>query len=80
MGNIFASVPAWVTTDIGTNPGGLRAPDISYFAGAFHVYYAGSTSGSNASVIGLATNPTLQPSNPNCSWVDSRNDHPIEEG
>ena len=70
VGNIFASVPAWVTTDIGTNPGGLWAPDISYFAGAFHVYYAGSTSGSNASVIGLATNTTLQPSNANYSWVD----------
>jgi arabinan endo-1,5-alpha-L-arabinosidase len=70
VGNIFSDIPSWVTTDIGTNPGTLWAPDISYFSGQFHVYYAGSTSGSNASVIGLATTPTLQASNANYHWTD----------
>ena len=65
-GNIFASIPAWVTTTLGANPGSLWAPDISYFGGTFRVYYAGSTFGSNTSVIGLATNTNLESG----SWVD----------
>ncbi|HEX3769744.1 MAG TPA: arabinan endo-1,5-alpha-L-arabinosidase, partial [Polyangiaceae bacterium] len=58
-GNIFPSIPAWVTSTLGQNPGSLWAPDISYFNGSFHVYYAGSTFGSNTSVIGLATTADL---------------------
>jgi arabinan endo-1,5-alpha-L-arabinosidase len=58
-GNVFSSVPAWVTSALGSNPGDLWAPDISYFNGQFHVYYAGSTFGSNASVIGLTTSASL---------------------
>ena len=34
---------------------GLWAPDVSYFHGLYHIYYAGSTFGSNTSVIGLAS-------------------------
>ncbi len=70
VGNIFNAIPSWVTNAIGTNPGTLWAPDISYFSGVFHVYYAGSTSGSNASVIGLATNATLRSSDSNYQWMD----------
>ena len=58
-GNVFSSVPGWITSALGSNPGSLWAPDISYFNGQFHVYYAGSTFGSNASVIGLATSASL---------------------
>jgi arabinan endo-1,5-alpha-L-arabinosidase len=65
-GNVFPSVPAWITTALGSNPGSLWAPDISYFDGQFHVYYAGSTFGSNASVIGLATTASLA----SPKWVD----------
>lgn len=70
VGNIFTAVPAWVTTALGTNPGDLWAPDISYFNGMFHVYYVGSTFGTNSSVIGLATNSTLETSNAAYKWVD----------
>jgi arabinan endo-1,5-alpha-L-arabinosidase len=70
VGNIFTAVPAWVTTALGTNPGDLWAPDISYFNGMFHVYYVGSTFGTNSSVIGLATNTTLETSNKAYAWVD----------
>jgi arabinan endo-1,5-alpha-L-arabinosidase len=59
-GSIFNAVPVWVTTALGMNPGSLWAPDVSYFGGQFHVYYAGSTFGSNSSVIGLATTPSLK--------------------
>jgi arabinan endo-1,5-alpha-L-arabinosidase len=58
-GNILRSVPAWVTTALGSTPTDLWAPDISYFHNQFHVYYAGSTFGSNDSVIGLSTTSSL---------------------
>jgi arabinan endo-1,5-alpha-L-arabinosidase len=68
-GRVFTTVPAWATAAVpGLN--GLWAPDISYFNGLFHVYYAGSTFGSNTSVIGLATNTTLDSTKAGYAWVD----------
>jgi arabinan endo-1,5-alpha-L-arabinosidase len=69
-GSIFpAAMPAWVVAKV---PGiiGLWAPDISYFNGLYHVYYAGSTLGSQQSVIGLVTNTTLDPADPAYKWID----------
>jgi len=68
-GTVFSQIPPWVVQSV---PGilGLWAPDISYFNGLYHVYYAGSTFGSNTSVIGLATNTTLDSTDPNYQWVD----------
>lgn len=68
-GSVFSQIPQWVVQQV---PGilGLWAPDISYFNGLYHVYYAGSTFGSNTSVIGLATNVTLDQTDPNYQWVD----------
>src|ERR1700683_2075367 len=40
------------------------------FTGLYHVYYAGSTFGANISIIGLATNATLDSTDPNYQWVD----------
>jgi arabinan endo-1,5-alpha-L-arabinosidase len=48
----------------------LWAPDISYFNGIYHVYYAASSFGSNISAIGLATNTTLDSTDANYAWVD----------
>ncbi|MDP9151465.1 MAG: arabinan endo-1,5-alpha-L-arabinosidase [Myxococcota bacterium] len=69
-GGIFAATPPWVTAALGVDPKGLWAPDVSYFNGEFHIYYAGSTFGSNNSVIGLATNPVLDASHPRYAWAD----------
>jgi arabinan endo-1,5-alpha-L-arabinosidase len=69
-GSIFpAAMPTWVVTKI---PGilGLWAPDVSFFNGQYHVYYAGSTLGSQRSVIGLVTNTTLDPTSEAYQWVD----------
>ena len=69
-GSIFPNaIPAWVAAKV---PGivGLWAPDISYFNGLYHVYYAGSTLGSQVSVIGLVTNTTLDSTDPAYRWVD----------
>jgi arabinan endo-1,5-alpha-L-arabinosidase len=68
-GTVFATKPAWITTALGDIPN-LWAPDISFFGGLWHLYYAGSSFGSNNSVIGLATTPTLDPRNPKYHWTD----------
>jgi arabinan endo-1,5-alpha-L-arabinosidase len=68
-GTVFATKPAWITAALGAIPN-LWAPDISYFGGLWHLYYAGSSFGSNDSVIGLATTPTLNPTSPNYHWTD----------
>lgn len=59
------STPAWMTAAI---PGlsNLWAPDVSYFGGTYHLYYAGSTFGKNTSCIGHATRASLSTG----SWTD----------
>lgn len=71
IGRVFAEdVPAWAAAAV---PGskGIWAPDISYVEGRYHLYYSVSTFGSNRSVIGLATNTTLDPGSPDYRWVDA---------
>jgi arabinan endo-1,5-alpha-L-arabinosidase len=70
LGAVFPTVPAWVTEQLGTTPPDLWAPDISYFGGLYHLYYAASSFGTNNSVIGLATARTLDPASPASGWVD----------
>jgi arabinan endo-1,5-alpha-L-arabinosidase len=68
-GAVFATMPAWTKRTIaGTK--GLWAPDISYANGQYRLYYSVSTFGSNHSAIGLATSPTLDPSQPGYGWTD----------
>src|ERR1700760_2045161 len=69
-GSVFpAGIPSWIKQQV---PGvvGLWAPDVSYFHGEYHVYYNGSTLHSQRTVIGLATNTTLDSSDPAYRWVD----------
>lgn len=68
-GRVFDRPPAWIEAAV---PGAidLWAPDIAYFNGRWHLYYSGSTFGSPRSVIGLATNATLDPNDPDYAWVD----------
>jgi arabinan endo-1,5-alpha-L-arabinosidase len=65
-GQLFTTKPAWITTTDPNDPLNLWAPDISYWGGSFHVYYAASKFGVNTSCIGHATSPSL--SSP--SWTD----------
>lgn len=46
------------------------APDAKFFNGQWHLYYAISTFGSQESVIGMATSPTLDPAKPSYKWTD----------
>lgn len=67
-GTVFNEMPKWAAKDI---PGAsnIWAPDISHFAGLYHLYFAVSTFGSNRSDIGLATTPTLK-TNGTTDWTD----------
>lgn len=68
-GSVFSEFPKWVTDSVpGTK--GAWAPDIAFFNGRFHLYYAASTFGSNHSVIGLVSTPTLDRSDPAFGWRD----------
>lgn len=68
-GFVFSTLPSWITTAV---PGvtELWAPDISYFNGLYHLYYAGSIFGTNTSAIGLATTPTLDQTSSAYKWTD----------
>jgi len=68
-GAVFSRIPDWIQKD---SPGTkeLWAPDISFFGGQYHLYYAYSLFGKNTSGIALLTNQTLDPKSPNFHWVD----------
>lgn len=70
VGSVFAAKPEWIAAKIGSMPPNLWAPDVSYLNGKYYLYYAGSLFGTNKSVIGLATNTTLDPQSPDYNWVD----------
>ena len=46
------------------------APEVIEHDGTFYLYYSASTFGSNRSAIGLTTNTTLDPDDPDYAWVD----------
>jgi arabinan endo-1,5-alpha-L-arabinosidase len=68
-GAVFEKIPDWITKQSPATKE-LWAPDISFFNGEFHLYYAFSVFGKNTSGIGLLTNKTLNPSSPDFHWVD----------
>jgi arabinan endo-1,5-alpha-L-arabinosidase len=70
LGSVFAGgAPPWATQLV---PGTEFpwAPDLSFFAGRWHLYYAVSTFGAKRAVIGLATNATLDPHDRRYRWRD----------
>jgi arabinan endo-1,5-alpha-L-arabinosidase len=48
----------------------MWAPDITQRNGTWYLYYSVSAFGRNTSAIGVATNTTLDPADPNFRWVD----------
>jgi arabinan endo-1,5-alpha-L-arabinosidase len=68
-GAVFDKLPEWCTKEVPASRDAW-APDISYYNGRFHLYYAVSTFGRNLSAIGLATNVTLDRESPDYRWED----------
>lgn len=70
QGRVFEKVPSWTGEKIPGSRDYFWAPDLSFFAGKWHLYYSVSTFGKNRSAIGLATNVTLDPKHPDFQWKD----------
>jgi len=67
---VFAEAPAWAAGVVPNFRNSEWAPDISYHDGTYYLYYAVSAFGRNTSAIGLATNRSLHPGDPDFKWVD----------
>ncbi|HYO24760.1 MAG TPA: family 43 glycosylhydrolase [Lacipirellulaceae bacterium] len=66
---LFTTAPAWATAHV-PSVSNFWAPDVVFVDGEYHLYYSVSTFGSQQSGMGLATNPTLNPSDPAYLWTD----------
>ena len=70
IGRVFEdAVPKWASKLI-PKADSVWAPDIQFHDGRYYLYYSVSTFGSQRSVIGLATNTTLNPKSPYYDWED----------
>jgi arabinan endo-1,5-alpha-L-arabinosidase len=67
---VFSTPPAWTTKVVPGNKGYFWAPDVIHLEDQFLLYYSVSKWGAKTSAIGLATNSTLNPTDPNYHWTD----------
>lgn len=69
---VFTNAPSWVHEAVPANFSGrdFWAPDVIHLGDRYLLYYSASSFGKNTSAIGLATNPTLDPNDPNYHWTD----------
>ena len=65
-----SSYPAWINTYVPGFEGHFWAPECIYMNGKYHLYYSCSTWGSISSCIGLVTNKSLNPTDPDFLWED----------
>ncbi|HYN93659.1 MAG TPA: arabinan endo-1,5-alpha-L-arabinosidase [Pilimelia sp.] len=86
VGTVWNQVPSWITARLGRTPPNIWAPDINYFNGKYHLYYAASIWGqSTLAVTGLLTATNIEgpwtdagmvtdvayPIDPNIAWNGS---------
>lgn len=67
---VFEFAPGWAVEAIPGFKGHIWAPDISFHDGEYYLYYSVSAFGKNTSCIGLATNKSLNPADPQFKWID----------
>ncbi len=67
---VFEEAPDWVTDVVPDFRNHMWAPDIAEHDGTYYLYYSISSFGRNTSAIGVASNETLHPDDPNFEWVD----------
>jgi len=66
-----ATPPPWVRQAVPLNRGtDFWAPDVIKVAGRYMLFFAVSSFGKNTSAIGIASNPTLDPSDASFHWKD----------
>lgn len=74
VGEVFPmGLPSWVFEHVsGLDPFARDAwaPDITYANGRWYLYWSVGEFGTQDAVIGLMTNTTLNPADPNYHWVD----------
>ncbi len=67
---VFDEAPQWAVEAVDGFKGHIWAPDIAFYNGQYYLYYSISAFGKNTSCIGLITNKTLHPDDPDFEWVD----------
>jgi arabinan endo-1,5-alpha-L-arabinosidase len=68
---VFQTAPEWIAKTVPENRNmSYWAPDIIKVGDRYLLYYSVSSFGKMTSAIGLATNPTLDPSDPAYKWTD----------
>lgn len=68
---VFERAPTWVASAVPENRNAMFwAPDVARIGDRYLLYYSVSTLGKRTSAIALATNQTLDPSDPTFRWVD----------
>ena len=67
---VFSRLPAWTLKVAPGFDGRFWAPDLIRLNEKFYLYYSVSAWGKQTSVIGLATNPTLDSTSTNYHWTD----------
>ncbi|MDO7848471.1 family 43 glycosylhydrolase [Hymenobacter sp. M29] len=67
---VFTTPPAWAGAAVPGFKEYIWAPNISFADGQYSLFYSISTFGKNRSVIGLATNKTLDAKSPEFKWLD----------
>jgi arabinan endo-1,5-alpha-L-arabinosidase len=69
--SVFTNPPPWAVQAVPRNHWMYYwAPDVIHLGNRYLLYYAVSSFGRNNSVIALATNPTLDPADPQYKWTD----------
>ena len=67
---VFKETPEWTKEAVKDFKGHFWAPDIAFFKNEYYLFYSVSSFGKNTSCIGLATNKTLNPKDPDFKWTD----------
>ena len=69
--HVFTNAPAWADQAVPEHRGNyFWAPDVIHLGDRYLIYYSVSTFGKKVSAIGLATSPTLDPTDPAFGWTD----------
>lgn len=67
---VLSPAPQWALDEVPGYRGHTWAPDVSFYNGKYYVFYSCSSFGKNSSAIGVATNVTLDSSDPKFKWED----------